>query len=158
MQQPTDDMCNSYADDASVGSDSDTDESYNPLCSSYNESCSGSSSDEDSNGTSSDAVFTANDVEDEHWNGLWYATSDDYDCDTSDEDGASVISGTDGDSSSKTDESEGDGLDDMLTRATPSNMLSRDSRPHSLYGRACISRSQLSSRQQRFENAVHAAS
>jgi hypothetical protein len=143
IKQSTDDMWIPCVDETSACCDSDTDDSYNPLENVHNESSSGSSSDEYSNKSSSDDVITANDAEEEHWNGLWYATSDDYDCESSDEDGRSVTSGTEGDLSSDTDESDGDELDDMLPSATSSHMLSRDCRAQSLYGRACHSLSHV---------------
>ena len=53
---------------------------------------------------------------------------------------------------------DGDEYDDRFPLSTPCNMLSRDCRGQSLYGRACQTLTHVCSRQQRFENAVHAAS
>jgi hypothetical protein len=165
MHQPTDDMWIPCPDETVACCYSDTDDSYNPLENVDDESSSGSTSDEDSNVSSSGGVMTDKDVEEEHWNGLWYATSDDYDCtsddndcESSDEDRRSVTSGPGDESSSDTDANEGDEHDDMFPLSTPPNMLSRDCRAQSLYGCACHTLSNVCSRQQRFENAVHAAS
>ena len=165
MHQPTDDMWIPCPDETVPCCNSDTDDSYNPLENVDDESSSGTSSDEDSHVSGSADVMIDNDVEDEHWNGLWYAVSDDYestsddnDCESTDEDGTSERSGTVGASSCDTDASDGDEHEDMFPSSAPCNMLSRDCRGQNLYGRACQTLSHVCSRQQRFENAVHAAS
>ena len=157
MHQPTDDMWIPCPDETVACCYSDTDDSYNPLENVDDESSSGSSSDEDSHVSSSDGVMTDKDVEDEHWNGLWYATSDDYDCtsdesdcESGDEGCTSVTSCLEGESSSDTDANEGDEHDDMSPLTTPPNMLSRDCREQNLYGRACQTLSHVCSRQQAF--------
>ena len=165
MHQPTDDMWIPCPDETVPCCNSDTDDSYNPLENVDDESSSGTSSDEDSHVSGSPDVMIDNDVEDEHWNGLWYAISDDYestsddnDCESTDEDGTSERSDTVGESSCDTDASDGDEHEDMFPLSAPCNMLSRDCRGQNLYGRACQTLSHVCSRQQRFENAVHAAS
>jgi hypothetical protein len=152
MTRCPDDMCTPGTNDAVDYSDSDTDESYNPV-----EGCNSESSvydsDEESHQQASlplDVAITNENAEEEHWNGVWYGTSDDYDDDSTDGDCLLETGDTEDAFSSDTDESDVYELEAMIPHATRSPLLARDSRTQSLYRRGCNMRL--------FANAVHASS
>ena len=152
MQRRPDDMRTPDTDDALGFSDSDTDESYNPVEDIETES-SASDSDEDCNGSASqtcEVSITSEYAEEEHWNGVWYGTSEDYDLDSHDGDCLLETGDTEGSSSSDSDDSDVYGLEAMVPPPSPSQLSARNRRTHGLYGRACNTRL--------FPNAVHAAS
>jgi hypothetical protein len=77
-----------HTDDALAFSDSDIDESYNPVEDIETES-SAYDSDENCHGSASqtfEVAITSEDAVEEHWNGVWYGTSEDYDLDSHDGD------------------------------------------------------------------------
>ena len=152
MKRCPDDMGTPGINDALDYSDSDTDESYNPV-----EGCNSESSAYDSDEESHerallnfDVAITSEDAEEEHWNGVWYGTSEDYDVDSTDGDCLLETGDTEGACSSDTDESDVYGLEAMVPDATPTPLLARDCRTQSLYRRGCNMRL--------FANAVHASS
>jgi hypothetical protein len=93
-----------------------------------------------------DGALTSNDEFEERWNGVWYATTHDYDLDSSDADDISEVAGSEDDSSSDMDESSGEGVDALLPDATPNRLSSRDGRGASFFGRACTGLSRVYSR------------
>jgi hypothetical protein len=71
------------------------------------------------------------DNDDEHWNDVWYATSDDYDSDCHD---AYCTSDAD---TSHIDDSMGEGLELIFPHGSPTRMSLREGMAQSLYERAC---------------------
>ena len=153
MTRCPDDMGTPGTNDGLHYSDSDSDESYNPV-----EGCNSESSVYDSDEVSHqctslplDVAITCDDMEEEHWNGVWYGTSEDYDVDSTDGDCLLETGDTEGAFSSDSDESDVyNGLEAMVPDATPSTLSARECRTQSLYRRGCNMRL--------FGHAVHASS
>ncbi len=148
MKRSPDDMWTPGTDDALACSDSDTDELYNPVEGIESES-SAYDSDEDSHGCAPlpcDVSVTSEDAEEEHWNGVWYGISEDYDVDSNDGHCLLETGDTEGASCSDSEECDVYDLEAMFPHTTPF----RDSRRPSLYRRACNMRL--------FANEVHATS
>jgi hypothetical protein len=105
MKRCPDDMGTPGANDALAYSDSDTDESYYPV-EGLNSESSAYDSDGDSHVCASlllDVAITSEDAEEEHWNGVWSDTSEDYDVDSTDGDCLLETGDTQGASSSDSD-------------------------------------------------------
>ena len=139
-------------DDAFALSDSDIDESYNPVEDIETES-SAYDSDENCHGSASqtfEVVITSEDAVEEHWNGVWYGTSEDYDLDSHDGDCVLETDDNEGSSCSDSDESDVSGLEAIVPPPSPSQLSARHRRTNGFYGRACNTRL--------CANAVHAAS
>ena len=83
-----------------------------------------------------DAAINSEDAEEEHWNGVWYGTSEDYDLDSDAGDCILEMGETEGASCSESDDSDVHSI--------------RDSRRPSFFRRACNTIL--------FPNEVHAAS
>lgn len=138
--------------DAFAYSDLESDESYNPVEGRGSES-SAYDSDEDCDGCApdpGDVSITSEDVEEEHWNGLWYGTSEDYDVESND--GDCVLETGDQEGASSSDSSECDvyGREAIFPLTTTSQVSVRDSGRRNFFRRACNVRL--------FANEVHAAS
>ena len=143
------------ADDATK-SDGDSDDNYNIAEDSDSGSdsdsvsdCSDSGSDCSASCAAANAGNTggADNVEESHWNGLWFANSSDDDMRDSNDEYSQSEDDTDDDNSSNSEDVD----------ATPSDLSLRACRAQSLYGRACNSLS-LRIHSQHNPNAVHAAS
>ena len=88
------------------------------------------------------------------WNGLWYATSDDYDG----SDGYDHNCTSDDDSEGETDDSYIGGLPQDCTHGTPDRMSTPISKGRSLYSRACNGIASICVSAQPADNVVRAAS
>ena len=152
MTRSTADMSTPYNHDTLACSDSDADESYNPIEGTDSDSCA-DDSDDYSNGCAPlpcDESINTEDAEEEHWNGVWYGTSEDYDVDSDEGDCLLETVDAEGASCSDSDDSDLYGLEAMCTHTTPSQLSIRDSRRPSFFRRACNTIL--------FANEVHAAS
>ncbi len=83
MNLNSDDQWTDICEDFVISNDSESDDSFNPHdCSGSEMSTSSSAVDESLVGTTSDNM--SEDTDEDHWNGVWYASSEDYDSDCDD--------------------------------------------------------------------------
>jgi hypothetical protein len=152
MTRSTPDMSTTDNDDTFPCSDSETDESYNPI-EGYESESSADDSDEHSHGCGPlpcDVSINSEDAEEEHWNGVWYGTSEDYDVDSDEGECILEMGDTEGASCSDSDDSDLYGLEAMCSHTPTSELSIRDSGRPSFFRRACNTIL--------FANEVHAAS
>ena len=85
-------------------------------------------------GTTSDNMSEDND--EDRWNGVWYASSQDYNSDGDDTDSISE-SYDDHENSTHMDYAREEGLENLFPHSSPSRMSQHESRAQRLYDRAC---------------------
>ena len=123
MNLNSDDQWTNMCEDCVISSDYESDASFDP------HDCSDSEM-----GTTSDNMSEDND--EDRWNGVWYASSQDYDSDGDDTDSISE-SVDDHENSTDMDYARAEGLENLFPHSSPSRMSQHESRTHRLYDRAC---------------------
>jgi hypothetical protein len=123
MNLNSDDQWTNMCEDCVIRSDSESDDSFDP------HDCSDSEI-----GTTSDNMSEDND--EGRWNGVWYASSQDYDSDGDDTHSTSD-SVDDHDNSTHMDYTRPEGLDNLFPHSSPTRMSQLECRANRLYDRAC---------------------